>query len=84
MLGVALHEYGSPHQFKVQLCNLPRELRDGELLIQVQAAGVNPTDCKLRSGALQQLYPLTLPSILGCDFAGIVVYSHHEKFAWKS
>ena len=73
MLGVALHEYGSPHQFKVQLCNLPRELRSGELLVQVQAAGVNPTDCKLRSGALQQLYPLSLPCILGCDFAGLVV-----------
>jgi len=73
MLGVALHEYGSPHQFKVQLCNLPRELRSGELLVQVQAAGVNPTDCKLRSGALQQLYPLSLPCILGCDFSGLVI-----------
>ncbi len=73
MLGVALHEYGAPLQFKVMLCNLPRELRDGELLVQVQAAGVNPTDCKLRSGALQQLYPLSLPCILGVDFAGVVV-----------
>jgi acetyl-CoA carboxylase carboxyltransferase component len=34
-------------------------------LEQVQAAGLNPTDSKLRSGALQQLYPLTLPVILG-------------------
>jgi hypothetical protein len=38
MLAVALHEYGSPHQLKVQLCNLPRELREGELLIQVQVS----------------------------------------------
>ena len=81
MLGVALHEYGSPHQFKVQLCNLPRELRDGELLVQVQAAGVNPTDCKLRSGALQQLYPLSLPSILGCDFAGVVTKERNTAFS---
>eukprot|EP00291_Cryptomonas_curvata_P015762 CAMPEP_0172151734 /NCGR_PEP_ID=MMETSP1050-20130122/404_1 /TAXON_ID=233186 /ORGANISM="Cryptomonas curvata, Strain CCAP979/52" /LENGTH=122 /DNA_ID=CAMNT_0012819893 /DNA_START=8 /DNA_END=373 /DNA_ORIENTATION=- len=65
MLGVVLHEYGAPHQFKVQLCNLPRELKSNEVLVQVQAAGLNPTDSKLRSGALQQLYPLALPVILG-------------------
>lgn len=35
MLGVALHEYGSPHQFKVQLCALPREIKDHEVLVQV-------------------------------------------------
>ena len=66
---------------QVQLCNLPRELRDGELLVQVQAAGVNPTDCKLRSGALQQLYPLSLPSILGCDFAGVVTKERNTAFS---
>ncbi|KAJ1472943.1 hypothetical protein T484DRAFT_1838275, partial [Baffinella frigidus] len=73
MLGIALHEYGSSHQFKVQLCNLPREIRDNEVLVQVQATSVNPTDCKLRSGRLQELYPLSLPVILGCDLAGVVV-----------
>eukprot|EP00288_Rhodomonas_lens_P004769 CAMPEP_0177726902 /NCGR_PEP_ID=MMETSP0484_2-20121128/20026_1 /TAXON_ID=354590 /ORGANISM="Rhodomonas lens, Strain RHODO" /LENGTH=170 /DNA_ID=CAMNT_0019239501 /DNA_START=243 /DNA_END=752 /DNA_ORIENTATION=+ len=73
MLAVALHEYGSPHQFKVQLSNLPRELRENEILVQVQAASINPMDCKLRSGALQQLYPLSLPVILGCDLSGVVV-----------
>ena len=40
--------------------------------MQVQATSVNPTDCKLRSGMLQQLYPLSLPVILGCDLAGVV------------
>uniref|UniRef100_A0A7S4JGL7 Enoyl reductase (ER) domain-containing protein n=1 Tax=Guillardia theta TaxID=55529 RepID=A0A7S4JGL7_GUITH len=73
MLGIALHEYGSPYQFKVQLCNLPREIRDFEVLVQVQTVSVNPTDCKLRSGSLSQLYPLSLPVLLGCDFSGIIV-----------
>jgi len=73
MLGIALHEYGAALQFKIQLCNLPRELRDHEVLVQVQAASINPMDCKLRSGALQQLYPLSLPVILGCDMSGVVV-----------
>ena len=72
MLAVSLPEYGTPARLKSQLCNLPRELRDDEVLVQVYYAGLNPTDCKLRSGALQQLYPLSLPVILGCDFSGVV------------
>eukprot|EP00282_Hemiselmis_andersenii_P034972 CAMPEP_0169436246 /NCGR_PEP_ID=MMETSP1042-20121227/5488_1 /TAXON_ID=464988 /ORGANISM="Hemiselmis andersenii, Strain CCMP1180" /LENGTH=195 /DNA_ID=CAMNT_0009546931 /DNA_START=139 /DNA_END=723 /DNA_ORIENTATION=+ len=72
MLGVALHEYGSPHQFKVQLCALPRELRDSEVLVQVHAASLNPTDARIRSGSLQHLCPLSLPVILGFDCAGVV------------
>jgi hypothetical protein len=72
MLGVSLPEYGSSDKLRTQLCNLPRELRDHEVLVQVHYAGLNPTDCKLRSGALQQLYPLSLPVILGCDFSGVV------------
>ena len=73
MLGVALHEYGNPKQFKVQLCNLPRELGDSEVLVQVFMAGLNPTDAKLRGGGLQQLYPLSLPVVLGCDLSGVVL-----------
>eukprot|EP00288_Rhodomonas_lens_P001346 CAMPEP_0177722370 /NCGR_PEP_ID=MMETSP0484_2-20121128/17645_1 /TAXON_ID=354590 /ORGANISM="Rhodomonas lens, Strain RHODO" /LENGTH=187 /DNA_ID=CAMNT_0019234739 /DNA_START=197 /DNA_END=756 /DNA_ORIENTATION=+ len=73
MLGITLHEYGSAEMLKVQMVNLPAELQDNELLIKVKAAGVNPMDCKLRSGSLQQLYPLTLPVILGCEWSGTVV-----------
>jgi len=43
---------------------------DGELLIQVMAAGINPIDTKLRKNGL--FFPDSLPAILGCDGAGIV------------
>lgn len=42
------------------------------MLVKVAATSVNPVDWKLRSGALQQLMPLTLPAILGRDVAGTV------------
>lgn len=50
---------------------LKPELAAGKILIQVQAAGVNPIDYKLRSG---QFRPdsLHFPATLGSDFAGIV------------
>jgi NADPH2:quinone reductase len=41
-----------------------------EMLVRLKAAGVNPIDTKLRSRGTFQ--PDRLPSILGCDGAGIV------------
>ncbi|MGO8672010.1 MAG: NADP-dependent oxidoreductase [Capsulimonadaceae bacterium] len=45
---------------------------DGELLVDVHAASINPVDYKRASGAYQQNMPITLPWIPGADFAGVV------------
>ncbi len=44
-----------------------------ELKVRVVAAGINPIDWKLRSGALQPYMPIDLPAVLGRDVAGEVV-----------
>ncbi|MDP3513771.1 MAG: NADP-dependent oxidoreductase [Sulfuritalea sp.] len=49
------------------------ELRDDEVLVQVQAAGVNPLDSKIKSGEFKLVLPYRLPLILGHDVAGVVV-----------
>ena len=41
-----------------------------QVLIRIEAAGVNPVDTKLRSRGTY--YPDALPAILGCDGAGVV------------
>src|SRR3954454_19898586 len=43
-----------------------------ELLIAVRAAGVNPIDAKLRSGAFQAFMPVDLPKVMGTEAAGVV------------
>ncbi|WP_256330011.1 alcohol dehydrogenase catalytic domain-containing protein [Nitrosospira sp. Nsp1] len=40
------------------------------VLVKLHAAGVNPIDAKVRK--LNIYYPDKLPSILGCDGAGVV------------
>jgi NADPH:quinone reductase-like Zn-dependent oxidoreductase len=45
----------------------------GEVLVRVVAAGMNPVDWMLRSGAVKDLIPIELPYILGIDLAGIVL-----------
>ncbi|MGD0395103.1 MAG: NADP-dependent oxidoreductase [Acidimicrobiales bacterium] len=44
----------------------------GEILIKVQAAGMNPIDRAIASGAFSEVYPATFPLILGVDVAGVV------------
>ena len=48
-------------------------LREGDVLVQVHAAGVNVLDSKIRDGEFKLLLPYRLPLILGNDVAGVVV-----------
>jgi NADPH:quinone reductase-like Zn-dependent oxidoreductase len=71
MKAVVLHEYGGPDKLKYEEWDDP-EAGDGQILIRVTAAGVNPIDWKLRSGAMKAFMTLELPTILGYDYSGIV------------
>jgi NADPH:quinone reductase-like Zn-dependent oxidoreductase len=44
-----------------------------EVLVRVQAAGVNPFDWRVRNGELPWLMPRRLPKVLGCELSGEVV-----------
>src|SRR5215210_4867826 len=42
------------------------------VLVPVKAAGVNPSDWKLREGFFKQMAPLQFPATLGMDFSGVI------------
>ena len=44
----------------------------GQVLVQVQAAGINPFDYAVREGLVQQMAELNFPATLGGDVAGLV------------
>jgi NADPH:quinone reductase-like Zn-dependent oxidoreductase len=46
---------------------------DGEVLVEVRAAGINPGEAAIRVGALHEMFPATFPSGEGSDLAGVVV-----------
>jgi NADPH:quinone reductase-like Zn-dependent oxidoreductase len=71
MKAVVLHEYGGPDKLKYEEWDDP-QVGDGQILIRVSAAGVNPIDWKLRSGAMKDFMPLEFPAILGYDYSGVV------------
>jgi NADPH:quinone reductase-like Zn-dependent oxidoreductase len=44
----------------------------GQVLIAIQAAGMNPMDVQIANGAWQDRVPATFPMVLGADLAGTV------------
>jgi len=44
----------------------------GQVLVSVRAAGVNGLDWKVREGYVRDVFPLTLPAVLGLELAGVV------------
>ncbi len=68
MKAVRIHSFGGPEVLQFEEVPLPKPAT-GELLVRVQAAGVNPVDWKIRQGLLGRL---PLPQIMGSDFAGVV------------
>jgi NADPH:quinone reductase-like Zn-dependent oxidoreductase len=45
---------------------------DGEVLVEVKAAGINPGEAMIRQGFLHDRWPATFPSGQGSDLAGVV------------
>jgi len=71
MKAAQLIKYGG--QDAIQTQEAPRPVpAEGEVLIEVHAAGVNPFDVKVREGKVRGMAELDLPATLGGDFAGVV------------
>jgi NADPH:quinone reductase-like Zn-dependent oxidoreductase len=71
MKAIVINDFGG--RDKLQLTDLPvPTVKEGEILVRVKAAGVNPVDWKIREGYIKDLFPYEFPIILGWDAAGIV------------
>jgi NADPH2:quinone reductase len=69
MRAIAVNEYGAVPA----LMQVPDpQPGPGQLLIKVEAAGINPLDRMIADGALQPIGPARFPLVLGVDVAGIV------------
>jgi len=76
MRAVLMHETGDPDVLRYEEADRP-EPGDGEVLIRVHAAAVNPIDWKHRRGLVET----SLPAVLGVDVSGTVEASRADDFA---
>ena len=80
MKALRLHEFGTPSVLHIEEVARP-EPGSGEVLVQIQAAAINPSDVKNVAGHFPAT---TLPRTPGRDFAGIVVKGkqHEGQKVW--
>ena len=71
MKAIRIHAYGGPELMQLEDAPVPA-CGAGDLLVRVVAAGINPIDWKIRSGAMAAQIPNSFPLTLGSDAAGIV------------
>lgn len=72
MKAIRIHSYGNADQMTLEEVPLP-VCAPGGLVVRVVAAGINPVDWKIRSGAMARELPKKFPITLGQDAAGVVV-----------
>jgi len=76
MRAVLLSETGGPEVLRIEDLPTP-EPADGEVLIRVRAASINPIDWKQRRGLSHK----ELPAVLGNDISGTIERSRADGFA---
>ncbi|WP_040688038.1 NADP-dependent oxidoreductase [Nocardia vinacea] len=69
---VKFDRYGGIEELKVVEVPTPKA-GPGRVVVEVVAAGINPGEGYIRSGALHERWPATFPSGEGTDFAGRIV-----------
>jgi NADPH:quinone reductase-like Zn-dependent oxidoreductase len=71
MKAVRFHEYGGIDVLRVEEVERPVP-GPGQVLVRVRAAGIQPGEAHIRTGALHERWPATFPSGQGSDLAGVV------------
>ncbi|OBH11293.1 NADP-dependent oxidoreductase [Mycobacterium sp. E1747] len=68
---VRFDRYGGREVLYVADVDMPRP-GPGEVVVEIRAAGINPGEAAIRSGAMHEMFPATFPSGEGSDLAGVV------------
>jgi NADPH:quinone reductase-like Zn-dependent oxidoreductase len=82
MKACIIEKFGGRERLQIADMDKP-EPGEGEVLVRIQAAGVNPVDWKIRQGLLKDLIPHHFPLILGWDMAGVVEATGHAARRFK-
>lgn len=72
MRALVTHQWGDPEELRLE--EIPRpQAGEGEVLVRILAAGINPVDWKTRrNGGLMKSRGIEPPVILGWDISGVV------------
>lgn len=83
MKAVRLHKYEFPGGVVVEETERPVP-EEGELLVRVHAAAVNPIDWMISEGYAKDWIGHKLPITLGCEFAGVVESTGESVYGYSN
>lgn len=81
MKAIVMTAVGDPDVLRFQDISEPQITKPNEIKVKLYAAGVNPVDTKVRRNGL--FYNESLPAVLGCDGAGIVIETGSSASKFK-
>lgn len=76
------NKYGGSEVIEVNEIDKPA-INNGQVLVEVHAAAINPFDWKLRAGYMKQMIPLKFPVTIGGDFSGVVTEAAQDVTDYK-
>jgi NADPH:quinone reductase-like Zn-dependent oxidoreductase len=82
MKAVRFHEFGGPEALRYEDVDRPHPAAT-QVLIRVAATSFNPVDAAIRSGFLQQVFPVALPHTPGIDVAGTLAEIGEGVAGWS-
>jgi NADPH:quinone reductase len=82
MKAAMFDDLGKPEDIVIRDIGVPHPAA-GQVLLRVQAAGVNPIDWKVATGVRKQVFPISFPWTPGWDVAGEVVEAGPGVQAWQ-
>lgn len=71
MKAAFIQTFGSPDVINIGEMTV-RDPQPDEVVVRIEAAGINPLDIKIVAGYLQQVFPVDFPYVPGTDFSGVV------------
>lgn len=82
MKAAIFHAFGVAENLEIVDVPVP-EINDGQVLIKVIAAGINPVDTKVRAGTSAMSKHIQLPVILGWDVSGVIAKAGKNVSGFK-
>ena len=71
MQAVYYEQFGGDNVIKTGQLDIP-EVKEGEVLVKIKAASINPVDAAVREGHLKVFLPYLFPIIPGWDLSGVI------------
>lgn len=83
MKALVVDAYGPPENARIGQVEIPK-IKKGYLLVRMRAAGVNPFDYKLITGAVKEWMPLKFPYVPGMDGSGEIAEVGDGVVGWNA